>query len=313
MKQLLLIGIVTLAACLPARAQQLPLFSQLQDNADVLNPAALTANFLRFEHNVQFVGSYHDQWTQFEGHPRTAALSAGYLVDGFEGVTPHFGVNFVSDQTGPTGYTGAYARFAGLISGDPYEGGVSLGLQAGFNQYRINFADIRLRDEETLFLEDNRGRLYPDVGAGVFAYKRFRENVYYAGLSSPQLLSLEVGFEGRDSVLVTERYRHFYGQVGAIIDIAAGGYWEPVVWVRQVPGVPVHLSGSVRYQSDMSLFVGLGASSSRALHGEAGVLLGEAAERMVRVGYGFDYTFQGYGQFAGATHEFHLSYSLYRG
>lgn len=313
MRLLLTAGTLSLmAACLPARAQQLPSFGRLQDEADVLNPAALTASFLRFGHNLRFAASYHDRWTQFEGHPRTAALTAGYVADGFERVTPHLGLVLVSDQTGPTGYTGAYARFAGIVSGDPYEGGISLGLQAGFSQYRVDFARVRLREEEPLFLEDNDGRLYPDVGAGLFAYRRLRENVYYAGVSSPQLLSLEVGFEGRDSTLVTERYRHFYAQAGAVVEVDDGSYLEPVVWVRNVPGVPTHVSASVRYQSDMSVFLGVGASSTRALRGELGVLVGDADQRLLRVGYGFDYTFQGYGQFAGAAHEFHLGYSLYR-
>ena len=305
-------AVLLLGTCPWARGQQLPMFSQLQDNAEVLNPAALSANFLRFEHNVQIAGVYREQWAQFEGHPRTMALSASYLVGEYEGVTPHIGVSFLSDRTGPTGFTGAYAKFAGLISGDPYEGGVSIGLQAGFNQYRVAFDELVLREEESVFLTDDDTRLYPDVGVGVFAYKRFRENVYYAGVSSPQLLSLEVGFGPRDSAVVTQRYRHYYAQLGGIFNIDRNSYWEPVVWIRQVPGAPLHASASVRYQTELSVFVGAGASTTEALHGEVGVLLGEADDRLIRLGYGFDYSFQSYGQYAGATHEFQFSYSLYR-
>lgn len=312
MRRILSAAFLVLCACVSTRAQQLPLFSQLQDNAEVLSPAALTTNYLRFGHNVQFGGVYREQWTQFEGNPRTAALSASYLADGYEGVTPHLGVNFMSDRTGPTGFTGAYAKFAGLISGNPYEGGVSIGLQAGFNQYRVAFDELVLREEETVFLSDDRNRLYPDVGVGLFAYKRFRENVFYVGLSSPQLLSLEVGFGDRDSSVVTERYRHYYAQLGGVIHIDPTSYWEPVVWVRRVPGVPVNVSANVRYQSSVAVFVGGGGSSAGMLHGELGVLLGDVEDRSVRIGYGFDYAFKSYGPFAGATHEFQMSYSLYR-
>lgn len=312
MHNTLITGCLAMVACLSARAQQLPLFSQLQDNAEVLNPAALTANYLRFGHNLQFGGVYREQWAQFEGNPRTAALSASYLPNDYEGVTPHFGVSLMSDRTGPTGFTGAYAKFAGLISGDPYEGGVSLGIQAGFSQYRVAFDELVLREEETLFLTDDQTRLSPDVGAGVFAYKRFRENVFYAGLSSPQLLSLEVGFGDRDAGVTTERYRHYYAQLGGIFEINDASYWEPVVWVRQVPGAPLHASANVRYQSDLSVFVGAGASTSGMLHGELGLLLGDVEDRAIRLGYGFDYAFRSYGQYAGATHEFQMSYSLYR-
>ena len=312
MPRIVLSALLSVAACLAARAQQLPLFSQLQDNAEVLNPAALSTNFLRFEHNLQIGGVYREQWTQFEGHPRTMALTASYLPTDYEGVTPHIGVGFLSDRTGPTGFTGAFAKFAGLISGDPYEGGVSFGLQAGFNQYSVAFDELVLREEESVFVTDDDTRLYPDVGAGVFAYKRFRENVYYAGLSSPQLLGLELGFGAADSALVTRRYRHFYGQLGGVFNIDAESYWEPVLWVRQVPGAPLHASASVRYQSAVAVFIGAGASTTEAFHGELGLLIGEPDERLIRLGYGFDYSFRSYGQYAGATHEFQFSYSLYR-
>lgn len=293
-------------------AQQLPLFSQLQSNIEVINPAAISANYLRFEHNVQLLATYHDQWRQFEGHPRTAVLSGSYLADGYEGVTPLLGATLLHDQTGPTGFTGASVKLAGILSPDPYNGGISLGLQAGFNQYRLNVSELKLRDEETIFDDDDRGRIYPDVGVGLFAYKRLRENVYYAGLSSPQLLALTFDYDGRDSAISTRRYRHYYAQLGAIVNLTEDSYLEPSASVKRVPGIPTHVTANLRYQSELAVFTGLGVSSSRAIHGELGVLLGEPDDELIRIGYGFDYTFQGYGQFAGATHEFHLSYSLYR-
>ena len=40
----------------------------------------------------------------------------------------------INDQTGPTGFTGAYGRFAGIISDDPYFGGLSFGISLGVVQ-----------------------------------------------------------------------------------------------------------------------------------------------------------------------------------
>ncbi len=294
------------------RAQQLPSFGQLQGSAELVNPAAVSSNYLRFEQNVNLQAVYRNQWTQIEGHPRTAMVTGSYLAGGYEGVTPHLGLTLVQDQTGPTGFTGASAKLSGILSADPYEGGIALGLQAGFNQYRLNVGELVLREEETVFLTDDQSRVYPDVGVGVFAYKRRDDNVYYAGVSSPQLLSLELNYRGNEAEISARRYRHYYAQLGAIINISAESYWEPTVWVKQTPGIPVDVNATVRYQSDLSVYTGVGLSTSKVFHGEVGVTLGQDAERLLRVGYGIDYAFASYGPFVGATHEFQISYAFNR-
>ncbi len=304
--------LVLLVVAALARAQQLPSFGQLQGSAELVNPAAVSSNYLRFEHNVNVQAAYRNQWTQIEGHPRTAIVTASYLLDGYEGVSPHLGLTLVQDQTGPTGFTGASAKLSGVLARDPYESGICLGLQAGFNQYRLNVGELRLREEETVFLTDDQARLYPDVGVGVFAYKRKDDNVYYAGLSSPQILSLGLDFRGNDAELATRRYRHYYAQLGAIVNITAESFWEPTVWIKQTPGVPVDVNATVRYQSELAVYTGVGISSSKILHGEVGVTLGQDAERLLRLGYGIDYAFASYGPFVGATHEFQLSYAFAR-
>ncbi len=310
-KRLQALLLLLLSAC-ALRAQQLPLFGKLQGSAELVNPAAVSSNYLRFEQNVNLQSTYRNQWTQIEGHPRTAVVTGSWLVGGYEGVSPQLGLQLTHDQTGPTGFTGASAKLAGVLARDPYDAGISLGLQAGFNQYRLNVGELRLRDEETVFLTDDQARVYPDVGVGVFAYKRLEENVYYAGLSSPQLLSLEFSFQGRDGEIVTQRYRHFYAQLGAIVNINPESYWEPTLWIKQTPGVPVDVNGTIRYQSELAIYTGIGASSSKTIHGEVGVTLGQDADKIIRVGYGIDYAFANYGPFVGATHEFQFSYAFNR-
>ena len=304
--------LLCLAVCARVPAQQLPLLSQLQESAGVLNPAAVPSAYLQFGHNVQVVATHHDQWVQLEGHPRTTQAAANVLFDNYEGVAPLAGAYLVHDQTGPTGFTGAYLKMAGVITGDAYEGGLSLGLQAGISQYRLNIADLVLHDDEPVFFSENADRLYPDVGIGVFAYRRLDAATVYAGLSAPQILGLNLNFRGADGDITTQRYRHYYAQVGGILPVGRDGFVEPVAWLRYVPGVPMNLSAMARYQSPAALFVGLGAASSGLAHGEIGVSLGDRDNQLFRVGYGFDYAFRRYGSYAGSTHEINLSYSFSR-
>lgn len=306
------LSFLCLALCAPVLAQQLPLLSQLQESAGVLNPAAVPSAYLQFGHNVQVVATHHNQWAQLEGHPRTSQVAATVLFDDYEGVAPLAGAYFIHDQTGPSGFTGAYLKLAGVITGDAYEGGLSFGLQAGVSQYRLNISELVFHDEEQVFASENADKLAPDVGIGMFAYKRLDAITVYGGLSAPQLLGLNVNFQGADGQIGTQRYRHYYAQLGGILPAGRDGYVEPVAWLRYVPGVPINVSTTVRYQSPAALFVGLGGASSGSAHGEIGVSLGDRDDRLFRVGYGFDYAFRSYGSYAGSTHEINLSYSINR-
>ena len=307
----------TLVWCLTvctAFSQQLPLLSQFQESAGVLNPAALSSNFFRYEQNAQLTATHHSQWTGIEGNPRTSQLVGEMIFDDYSPVSPIAGVYFINDQTGPTGLTGLYAKFGGVLSDDPYEYGISAAFQFGINQYRLRISELDLRDAETIYAAGDDNRIYPDAGIGLFAYKRFGESLLYGGLSAPQILGLNLDFRGQDGTIQTQRYRHYYAQLGLQQDLGDYSFLEAVGWLKHVPGVPVHVNATLRYQTPSAFFIGLGASSSNSFHGEAGVILGDrtGSSPMMRIGYGFDYSFASYGSYAGPSHEIHLSYSFNR-
>ena len=86
------------------------------------------------------------------------------------GVALQAGGFLVNDQTGPTGFTGAYGRIAGIVTDDPTYGGLSIGLSAGMVQYRVKSSDIILRDANDQLGTVDQNQLFPDVGLGVFFY-----------------------------------------------------------------------------------------------------------------------------------------------
>ncbi|MEM1121843.1 MAG: type IX secretion system membrane protein PorP/SprF, partial [Bacteroidota bacterium] len=147
--------------------QQLPLFSQYQDNYIAINPAMVSRDYLINEDNLSFGASHRNQWTDFENSPQTQLIRGEYLYDnGSFGLLT--GGYLINDQTGPTGLTGLYGRVGGVLAGDPYYGGIALGLSLGIVQYRVDTRELNLRDQNDIVAADNQQQLFPDVGFGLY-------------------------------------------------------------------------------------------------------------------------------------------------
>jgi type IX secretion system PorP/SprF family membrane protein len=299
------------------QAQQLSLFTQYRENISVLNPAAVPADYLAFEQNVSFGATYRAQWTEFAGNPTTQTLQGSYLSTNSSGVSLLTGGHIINDQTGPTGLTGIYGRIGGVISGDPYYGGISLGLTAGLAQFRMRASELRFRDEGDLVAAGgDQAQLYPDVGLGVFAYTRIERGIFddsylYGGVSVPQVLGLDLTFRNDLGEYTTERVQHVYGMIGMYKFFRNGSFLEPSVWVKYAPNAPVNVDFNVRYQTNANFWIGTGMSTAQNFHAEAGVIVGDMEfGNFLRIGYGYDYSFTTFGPAVGGTHEINVTYSF---
>lgn len=309
----LLLGIATQLS-----SQQLSLFNQYRENQTILNPAAVGNNYLAYDQNLAFGVSYRSQWQEFEGSPTTATIRGEYLYNNGGAVSLLSGGYIVNDKTGPTGYTGLYGRVGGLLSDDPYYGGISIGLSFGAVQYRVNTSEIRLREVNDVLAMDDQNQIYPDVGVGIFAYKLlddggfFDGDYVYGGLSIPQAFGLDLTFENENGEFSTQRLQHFYGHIGLYKFFRDEGFLEPSIWVKYVPNVPVNVDFNLRYQMAQNFWVGIGGATSQAMHIEMGVLLGENVGfgSTLKVGYGYDYSFSNFGPYTGGTHEINIAYAI---
>ena len=316
----LLFLLLLLAPIIWADAQQTPLFTQYREYGSLINPAMVPQAWLPYEHHFAAGISYRTQWTEIASAPRTAVLRAEYMTTDYSPVNAIFGGHIVNDQTGPTGYTGVYGRLGGVVSDDPYYGGFGAGMNLGLVQYRVNVSDLRFRDPEDVTILENQSKLFPDVGIGVYAYKRFtsgllEESVVYGGLSIPQALGLDLEFGNADGSFNTKRMQHFYGMLGMYKFFGDGSFIEPSAWVKYVAGAPVNVDFNLRYQMAFNLWIGTGYSTSNSIHLETGVLLGDdvnLGSDHLRIGYGFDYHFTTFGPFVGPAHEVNIAFSIGR-
>ena len=298
-------------------AQQLSLFTQYRENTTLINPAAVESDFLAYGQNISFGASYRAQWVGLDNAPTTQTVRGTYLAAGMSGVALQAGGHIINDQTGPTGFTGFYGRIAGIVTDDPEYGGFSVGLSAGFVQYRIRASDLDLRDEGDVIGSVDQSQMNPDVGVGVFFYKaiggRFVDNYIYGGISVPQVLGLDLTFKDDQNDFTTQRVRHYYGLLGFYKFFDNGSFLEPSVWVKYVENAPTNVDVNLRYQLPVALWIGAGGSTAGTVHLETGFVLGENVgfDNFVRLGYGYDYSFSSFGPSAGSTHELNVAFSFF--
>jgi len=293
------------------QAQQLPLFTQYRDNSTIINPAMLSSDYLAYENNITIGASYRTQWVSIKNNPITQTIHGDYFNSAGGGVTLLAGGYLINDQTGPTGFTGVYGKVGGVLTDDPYFGGLSFALNFGVVQYRVNTSEIKLRDPFDAIPFQDQSKIFPDVGLGVYYYQKMDggfldEDYVYGGISIPQVLGLNLQFEDLTGDVSTQRVQHIYATAGIYKFFKNDNFLEPSIWLRYTPNAPISLDINLRYQMNSGIWVGTGGSLSGNYHFETGFVIADH----LRVGYGFDYSFSSFGPSARGTHEVNVNFSF---
>jgi type IX secretion system PorP/SprF family membrane protein len=299
-------------------AQQLPLFTQYREYNTLINPAAPSAAFFSWGATSSFGLTVRNQYVGVDGGPRTQALR-GHVLQEFGGNTAlHYGGYLLNDKTGPTSFTGGYGQTAVILSDDPESYGISLGLNAGLVQYRVDASKLRLRDKGDVEATDQR-KIFPDAGVGVFAWMTlkdvngvFQKSQVYGGFSIPQVLGLDLNFSDENGQYQTRRIQHYFIQGGWRKQFRDDSQIDFNAWGKYTKGARFNMDFNLRYTLMSALWLGGGASTAGVGHAEIGYVFGAAAynNRMFSVGYSFDYGFNTSGPLLGAAHEIQLAYII---
>ena len=288
------------AAFATVNAQQLANYTLYRDHWTILNPAAMTNNYILNELPNTVNASYHRQWGSINdgGAPTLQNI-------GFQRVAKEdrivFGGYILNDKTGLIGNTGIYGNFAyRILFGRRFDQSISIGLSAGLVQYRAKITQIAFADPENL-TNQTETKFFPDFSMGIFYH--FDDKVY-AGLSIPQTFGLNTEFRTEDGSFSIERTPHIYAIAGAYFDAAWLGndasFFEPSIWLKYVPNSPLSLDLNGRYQHGEVFWVGLGGGLSmgeriaKNAHFETGVIIGEGIGveyGHLKIGVGFDWFF----------------------
>jgi len=309
------ISIISLFAILGTTtlfAQQLPIFTQYREMIGVINPAAPSSDYLIYEDIDLTVGaSYRNQWVGLEGSPTTLlAHASGVWEQRAVNFLP--GLSIINDQVGKTSTTGAYLRLGGILSGEPKEYGISLGIHGGIVQYRVNLTGVNQVNIGVRLNDLVLNQIYPDVGAGIFGYKEVDRNMFYGGLSIPQLLKPDLAFKTDNNTYQLKLIPHLYGVIGYIIKGNDDKFLEISSWIKYVKNTPIHADLNMRWQIAVPFWLGGGMSTSKIGHLEAGVVLGgtDYGSYLFKIGVGIGFSFSKLNPYYGASQEINITYSL---
>lgn len=276
-----------------------------------LNPAAIPHDYLREDMNAHIGLSYRSQWTRFgEGAPVTGIFQGTFIGDQ-SSTKLILGGNLIYDKTGPINFVGVNGKFGVMFSDDPLYGGFSAALTLGYKQQGFQTRNIKAQNvSEILGAVDVFKSATPDIGVGLFYHSRLQnEDNFYTGVSMPQLFSVN-GLGGSNKADL-KSIPHFYGLFGYIKYLNDFSFIETNVWGRYVQNTPIHIDLNLKYQLDQTLWLGIGGSSSKVIHLEAGVVLYSniGLQTPIRVGYSFEDGFNEIANPFGKTHEISISYA----
>lgn len=302
------------------RAQQLPNFTIYRDQWNVINPAALSNNYLINELNYTVGASYRRNWLNVQDAPQTGILNFEMVLEEQNSV---IGAHVISDKTGKLGQTGFYGHYAYILDmGGRTDRALVIGLGAGLVQYGAKLSEIDFPDlANRPAINDNL--LFPDFSLGAFFYE---EDNYYLGVSVPQVFGLDTKFKAEDARYDVKRLPHVYAVAGKYFDSFLGNstsFLEVSSWLRYVPNAPISLDVNGRLQISELYWAGLGFGAAASgqqktfsVRAETGFVLGEQVRienGQFKLGLAYDQPLAApLGRYFGGAFEVHLLYSWWK-
>lgn len=298
--------------CTNIGAQQLPIFNQYTELQTYLNPAGLPIDYIHY-HKPKVAGiSFRRQWMNIKDAPTTGLAFINYVREDVN--LSVFGGLLVNDQTGPTGTSGFYARYSYQLRPSMRQDMfIGIGLSAGMVQHRVRLDELEFEDND-LLSGAKPNKLLPDFGIGVnLVYYPEQGTKYYAGLSMPQTAGIRAKYKSEiGDELSIEQATHLYLNGGVIIPSGERGFFEPSFWLKYAKTAPMHLNLNIRQKFSNDFWIGLGYSTSNAIHVETGIILTRLLRfetSLMRIGYSFDYNISSFGGIFGTSHELTVSYA----
>jgi len=272
MKKSIFIVMVGMFCILNLSAQQLAQSTFVEDAKHYWNPAATGV-----DHNIRSSLFFRQQWIGFGGSaPRTGFASIQYP---FVDMNMAAGAIINFDQTGPVSRKGLQLTYAYKLKdvlGDDSQ--LSLGINAGFQQYAFNVSGEIFTDADDRLLQDNStSAFYPALGGGVYFISNTREydgNVLFAGVAFRDAFTTEVliNDSGQD------RNRHLHLNIGTRV-YQRYSFIEPSLTINLTAPEQADIRAGLRYEMKEAFWAGLGYSTNNEVNFQGGVILPQFGDR----------------------------------
>ncbi len=307
---LALIGLVS-----AAQAQQDPQYSQFMYNKLPINSAYTGGRDV-----LSIRALYRNQWVGLEGSPQTATLS---IHSPLKNEDLALGLNIVHDKLGTINQTVVSASYAYRI---PLKNGMkfSFGVNAGFMYHsnKLSEADKVVADA---VLDNDVGRIVPDVGAGIYVY---HPEWFYMGVSVPNFITSDILSKDRNVEnnfgSVAQRSQHLMAMAGGVIPLGTKALkFRPQVMFKHVVNAEYDAPFSMDFNASFLIYdrVNLGATYRTTfgqndnpdklnnLYGIAGMVEFWATKQLL-IGYAYDYPLNKLNDVTNGSHEIILGFDF---
>ena len=316
------ICILFIIVSIPAKTQQLPVYSQYMMNGFLLNPAVVG-----HEGYTAINVTAREQWLGLKDAPATYALSGQtrLLKNSFISRSASIrrrkrvmsrsgkvgiGAYVFTDRNGAFNRTGIQGTYAYHLTFSTYQ--ISFGISLTGFQFSIDEDKIQTYDpNDRLLLETKKSTLIPDANFGVY----YTDRHIYAGFSALQLFQSTLKLSGSEGAGF-KMIRHYYLMAGYRFDVIDFLFTEPSFLLKATEKLIAQLDMNLKfyikedYWFGFSYRTGGGADiQEEPLEGKGAsiIVMGGARVDKFFFGYAFDYTLSSIGKYSIGSHELMLA------
>lgn len=272
-------------------AQQDPQYTQYMYNQAVFNPA-----YAGSTESLSITALYRNQWTGFDGAPRSLTFSAHSPV----GEKVGLGLSVISDQHGPVKENNIYADFSYTIGlGGAHK--LALGVKGGVTLHDIGlFSGVTTQVSGDEAFSEDVSEATPNAGIGAFFYS----DKYYVGLSMPNMLkSVHLDANGRE--YGTEEL-HYFLTAGYVFQLSENTKFKPSFMLKSELQSALSFDINANFLFYDKFELGASYRNEDSFSG----LIGFAFSKSVRLGYAYDHILTDINVEAKASHEVFLQFDL---
>lgn len=245
--------------------------------------------------------NYRNQWTGFEGAPKTMGASVhGRFYKGKMGA----GAYVYRDQLGPAMYTTVAAAYSIHIKFSDTE--LSFGANFNYNVLSMDASKITFhnsQDQAILNMMAYPKAKIPNAAMGLLYYN----DRFHIGIAMNNMLGTSYEFPRKVDGVKKSHIKtvpHYSLNLGYNWSNNPDFIFENMVFANYVAGTPMLLDYTLRMHIRQGLFIGAGVRIKNSISGQVGYTYDES----VQISYSYDYNTNALRAYNTGTHEIKLIY-----
>jgi len=254
-------------------SQQMPHYSLYMMNDVVVNPSLIST---KSENQIALM--IRDQWTGFEGAPKTQSISYYNINHTKFGR----GISIVNDNTGPI------SMINGTLSGSylipiEHKNKLSVGLSANILQYKIDNSDIILEDDDMIDPAMNNGVVDKVIGHSASIGVNYFSNKFNVGASIINVINSDLNLSntGVENSLVN----HYYLNSSYKFSTSGGLDIVPSIMFKKIGASSLQMDFNIKTSINNTIWGGLSFRTNDAIIAMLGLNFSDYT-----LGYSYDIT-----------------------